>query len=294
MSFFDSAAQSDTTPTTAIATHIYLGKGESEQQLLLKYANRHGLIAGATGTGKTLTLQGLAEGFSAAGVPVFVADVKGDLSGLCQPGVAKDPLVKRAAEIGYDYHYFACPTQFWDVFGAQGLPVRVSISEMGPMLLAQLLQLNDVQAGVLNIAFAVADTEGLLLLDFDDLRAVLTYVSDNSKDISARYGNVAASSIGAIQRALLGLEQQGAKQFFAEPSLEIMDLIATDSRGMGVVNIFSAEKLMQSPKIYASFMLWMLAELFEDMPEAGDMDKPKLVFFFDEAHCCLTMHPRCW
>lgn len=293
MSFFDQAAKAaSSAPAAANANEIYLGKGETPQALLLKYANRHGLIAGATGTGKTLTLQGLAEGFSHAGVPVFIADVKGDLSGLSQMGVAKDPLVKRAADIGYDYSYFACPTMFWDIFGKSGTPVRVSVSEMGPLLLAQLLQLNDVQEGVLNIAFSVADAEGLLLLDFDDLRAILTHISENAKEVGAKYGNVSAASVGAIQRGLLTLEQQGARNLFAEPALDINDLITTTPSGHGVVNILAAETLMQSPKLYATFMLWLLSELFEDLPEMGDLDKPKLVFFFDEAHLLFNDAPK--
>lgn len=293
MSFFDSAAAKPATasaPQHAIS--LYLGSSDEPQQLLLKYANRHGLIAGATGTGKTVTLQGLAEGFSAAGIPVFIADVKGDLAGISQQGIEKSYFTKRAEEIGYDYSFFACPTVFWDIFGKNGHPVRVSVSEMGPMLLARLLQLNDVQEGVLNIAFAVADSDGLLLLDFDDLRAILTHVSENAKEISARYGNVASASIGAIQRALLTLEQQGAKQLFGEPALDINDLIAVAPNGMGVVNLFSAESLMSCPKIYASFMLWLLAELFEDLPEVGDLEKPKLVFFFDEAHLLFDDAPK--
>ncbi len=293
MSFFDqSALTKSATPSPENITEIYLGKGETPRTLLLKYANRHGLIAGATGTGKTLTLQGLAEGFSAAGVPVFIADVKGDLSGMSQTGIPKDPLVKRAAEIGYDYRYCACPVAFWDMFGKSGTPVRVSVSEMGPLLLAQLLQLNDVQEGVLNIAFSVADAEGLLLLDFDDLRAILTHISENAKEVGAKYGNVSAASVGAIQRGLLTLEQQGAKNLFGEPALDINDLIAIAPNGQGVVNILAAETLMQSPKLYASFMLWLLAELFEDLPEMGDIDKPKLVFFFDEAHLLFNDAPK--
>lgn len=293
MSFFDTAAAKVQSQAPATADKsIYLGKAETPQQLLLKYANRHGLIAGATGTGKTLTLQGLAEGFSKAGVPVFIADVKGDLSGMCQPGTAKESLVKRAADIGYDYRYFACPVVFWDVFGKNGHPVRTTVSEMGPLLLSRLLQLNETQEGVLNIVFAVADAEGMLLLDFDDLRAMLNHLSENAPQYSAQYGNIAPATIGTIQRGLLALEQQGAKNLFGEPALDIADLIQIAPNGMGAVNIFSAEALMQSPKLYASFMLWLLAELFEDLPEVGDIEKPRLVFFFDEAHLLFTDAPK--
>ncbi|MCE2927340.1 MAG: DUF853 domain-containing protein [Rickettsiales bacterium] len=293
MSFFDTAATAKSlTASAAPTSSIYLGKSDFPQQLLLKYANRHGLIAGATGTGKTLTLQGLAEGFSKAGVPVFIADIKGDLSGMCQPGRPKEPLVKRAAEIGYDYQYFACPTVFWDVFGKNGHPVRTTISEMGPMLLSRLLELNDTQEGVLSIVFAVADAQGMLLLDFDDLRAMLIHVSDNAREYSAQYGNVAPASVAAIQRSLLALEQQGAKNLFGEPALDIADFMQVAPNGMGAVNIFCAEGLMNSPKLYAMFMLWLMAELFEDMPEMGDLDKPKLVFFFDEAHLLFNDAPK--
>ena len=295
MSFFDTAAAKTQTPAAgpaAASNAIYLGKGDAPQQLLLKYANRHGLIAGATGTGKTLTLQGLAEGFSQAAVPVFIADVKGDLSGISQPGTPKDPLVKRANDIGYSYNYFACPAVFWDVFGKNGHPVRTTISEMGPMLLSRLLELNDTQEGVLNIVFAVADAQGMLLLDLDDLRAMLTHVSENAPQYSTQYGNVAPASVAAIQRGLLTLEQQGAKQLFGEPALDIADFMQVAPNGMGAVNIFSAEALMQSPKMYAMFMLWLMAELFEDLPEVGDLDKPKLVFFFDEAHLLFGDAPK--
>ena len=272
---------------------IYLGQGENgAQHLLLKYANRHGLIAGATGTGKTLSLQGLAEGFSQAGVPVFIADVKGDLSGLSAAGVDKAPLVERAKQIGFSLNYQPCPTIFWDVYGKKGHPVRTTISEMGPLMLSRLLELNDTQEGVLSIVFAVADKEGLLLLDLDDLRAMLTHVSDNAATYSAQYGNVAAASVAAIQRALLTLEGQGAKQLFGEPALQITDLMRLAPNGHGAVNILSADTLMQSPKMYATLMLWLLSELFEDLPEVGDMDKPKLVFFFDEAHLLFNDAPK--
>lgn len=271
---------------------IYIGKADEPQALLLKYANRHGLIAGATGTGKTLTLQGLAEGFSQAGVPVFIADVKGDLSGLAAAGVDKAPLVARAKEIGFALNYQACPVIFWDVFGKKGHPVRTTISEMGPVMLARLLELNETQAGVLNIVFSVADAEGLLLLDLDDLRAMLVHVSENAAEYSAQYGNIATASVGAIQRALLSLESQGGKQLFGEPALQIADLMRIAPNGAGAVNILSAEALMQSPKMYATLMLWLLSELFEDLPEVGDMDKPKLVFFFDEAHLLFDNAPN--
>jgi hypothetical protein len=271
---------------------IYLGKGDTPQHLLLKYANRHGLIAGATGTGKTLTLQGMAEGFSKAGVAVFIADVKGDLSGLAAAGTPKAPLTKRAEDIGFALNYAPCPVIFWDILGQSGHPVRTTISEMGPLLLARLLGLNDTQEGVLNIAFAVADAEGLLLLDLDDLRAMLTFVSDHASDISAQYGNVAPASIGAIQRGLLTLEQQGGKHLFGEPALNLNDLMRTAPNGEGAVNILVADKLMQTPQLYATFMLSLMSELFEDLPEVGDMEKPKLVFFFDEAHLLFDDAPK--
>ncbi len=274
------------------ANALYLGKSTEEQNLLLKYANRHGLIAGATGTGKTLTLQGMAEGFCAHGVPVFIADVKGDLSGLAAAGTPKPPLVQRAKDIGFELHYQATPAIFWDVFGENGHPMRTTISEMGPLLLSRLLDLNEVQSGVLNIAFAVADKEGLLLLDLDDLKAMLTHLADNAAEYSAEYGNISAASVGAIQRALLTLENQGGKHLFGEPAFNINDLMQTAPNGMGAVNILAAEKLMQAPKLYASFMLWLLSELFEDMPEVGDMEKPKLVFFFDEAHLLFDEAPK--
>lgn len=271
---------------------IYLGQSETSDALLLKYANRHGLIAGATGTGKTLTLQGLAEAFSEAGVAVFIADVKGDLSGLAAPGKDKAPLMERAKHIGFQLNYKACPVIFWDMFGKQGHPVRTTISEMGPLMLSRLLELNDTQEGVLTIAFAVADNEGLLLLDLDDLRAILSHVSENSAQYSAHYGNIAAASVGAIQRALLTLENQGGKLLFGEPALNIADLMKTAPNGHGAVSILAAETLMQTPKLYSTLLLWLLSELFEDLPEVGDMDKPKLVFFFDEAHLLFNDAPK--
>ena len=271
---------------------IYLGKSEENQWLKLKYANRHGLIAGATGTGKTVTLQGLAEGFSSAGVPVFIADVKGDLSGLSAAGQAKEPLVNRAKEIGFELHYQAFPVMFWDMFGKKGHPIRTTVSEMGPLLLSRLLGLNATQEGVLNIAFAVADEEGLLLLDLDDLRAVLNHVSDNAEEYEAYYGRVASVSVAAIHRALLVLEQQGGTQLFGEPALNIYDFMQTAPNGQGAINILAADKLMESPKLYSSFMLWLLSELFEELPEVGDLEQPKLVFFFDEAHLLFDEAPK--
>ncbi len=248
-------------------------------------ANRHGLIAGATGTGKTVTLQVLAESFSRLGVPVFLADVKGDLSGVSQPGQPKPRIQERLRQLQLDdFAFEGCPVTFWDVFGEQGHPVRATISEMGPLLLARLLQLNETQAGVLNIAFKVADDHGLLLIDLKDLRALLTYVSENAPAFTSRYGNVSAASVGAIQRSLLTLEQQGGNLFFAEPALNLDDLLQTNAAGQGVINILAADKLMLAPRIYATFLLWLLSELFENLPEVGDLPEPRLVFFFDEAH----------
>src|SRR6186713_2104005 len=260
---------------------------ESKEQIFLlpKMANRHGLVAGATGTGKTVTLQTLAENFSARGVPVFMADVKGDLAGISQPGGNNPKVLDRAKELGItDFKGEACPVVFWDVFGQNGHPVRATTSEMGPLLLGRLLNLNDTQAGVLNMIFKIADESGLLLLDLKDLRSMVQYVADNADQFKTQYGNVSAASAGAIQRSLLELETQGADKFFGEPALNLEDLIQTQS-GRGVVNILAAEKLMQqSPKVYATFLLWLLSELFERLPEIGDPEKPKLVFFFDEAH----------
>jgi hypothetical protein len=264
---------------------IFLGVSDRAEYLALKYGNRHGLITGATGTGKTVSLQVLAEGFAAAGVPVFAADIKGDLSGIGKMGVAKEWQTRRAAEIGFtDFGSAEFPVIFWDLFGRQGHPVRTTISEMGPLLLSRMLELNDTQEGVLNIAFKLADDEGLLLLDLKDLRALLVEVQGRAKEISTRYGNVTTASIGAIQRALLVLEQQGGDSFFGERALEIADLMRTDRDGRGFVSILAADELMRAPRLYATFLLWMLSELFEELPEVGDLDKPKLVFFFDEAH----------
>lgn len=264
---------------------LYVAKGAAEIDLLPRMANRHGLVAGATGTGKTVTLQVLAEAFSSIGVPVFAADVKGDLSGISQPGGGNPKVEERVAMLGIaPFEYRATPTVFWDVFGEQGHPVRTTVSEIGPLLLGRLLNLNEVQEGVLDLAFKVADDEGLLLLDLDDLRAMLKYVGDNASEYQLQYGNVSAASVGAIQRGLLSLEQQGGDKLFGEPALDLFDLMQTDANGHGVVNILAADRLMQSPRAYSTFLLWLLSELFERLPEVGDADKPRLVFFFDEAH----------
>lgn len=270
---------------------IFLGVADNgdRQVLNLARANRHGLIAGATGTGKTVTLQGLAEGFSAAGVPVFLSDVKGDLSGIAMAGspTAKNAasLEQRAKDMGItDYAYADNPATFWDLFGEQGHPIRTTVSEMGPLLLARLLGLNETQEGVLNIVFRFADEEGLLLLDLKDLQSMLAYTGEHASQLTTRYGNVSKQSLGAIQRQLLTLDSQGGGLFFGEPALEIQDFLKVDEQGRGYINILASDKLMRSPKLYATFLLWLLAELFEVMPEVGDPDKPKLVFFFDEAH----------
>jgi len=264
---------------------ILIAKSKEEIFLLLKMANRHGLIAGATGTGKTVTLQTLAENFSTRGIPVFMADVKGDLAGMSQVGANNPKVVARAKELGIsDFKGQACPVVFWDVFGENGHPVRATVSEMGPLLLGRLLGLNETQEGVLNMVFKIADEGGLLLLDLKDLRSMVQYVADHADEFKTQYGNVSAASAGAIQRSLLALETQGADKFFGEPALDLEDLIQTQD-GRGVINILAAEKLMQqSPKVYATFLLWLLSELFERLPEIGDPEKPKLVFFFDEAH----------
>ena len=271
---------------------ILIGKSAKPEYLDLKLANRHGLVTGATGTGKTVTLQVMAEGFSNAGVPVFAADIKGDLSGVAMAGDGKPPFLKRAKEIGVEYTPDRFPVVFWDLFGEQGHPIRATITEMGPLLVARLLELNDVQEGVLNIAFRVADEANLPVLDLKDLRALLGFLAENEKEIDAKYGNVAKDSIGAIQRQLLRLENQGAKAFFGEPALDLHDFIKTDRDGRGVINILAADKLMTRPRLYASFLLWMLSELFEALPEVGDLDKPKLVFFFDEAHLLFNDAPK--
>lgn len=273
---------------------VFIGGGATPQHLDLRFANRHGIVTGATGTGKTITLQVLAQALSDQGVPVFCADVKGDLSGIAAAGEEKDFLVKRAQEIGFleEFQYGSAPVIFWDLFGQQGHPIRATVSEMGPLLLSRLLDLNDVQEGVLNIAFRIADDEGLLLLDFKDLRAILTYVADNADAVAATYGNVAKQTVGAIQRQLLVLENQGGENFFGEPALAIADLMRTTGDGRGAVNVLAADKLMQTPRLYATFLLWLLSELFESLPEVGDLDKPKLVFFFDEAHLLFDEAPK--
>ncbi|WP_372964038.1 helicase HerA-like domain-containing protein [Marinobacter sp.] len=272
---------------------VFIGKGHQVQSLLLRRANRHGLIAGATGTGKTVTLQILAEGFSAQGVPVFMADVKGDLSGISQAGTAKPFLTKRADQVGLKpYTFEGFPTVFWDVSGKEGHPMRATISDMGPLLLSRLLELNDTQEGVLNIAFQLSDDHGLPLLDLKDLRSLMTFVAGQSKELSALYGNVSKASVGAIQRRLLQLEQQGGAQFFGEPALELSDLMRCDSKGRGHINLLAANQLIERPRLYATILLWLLAELFEELPEAGDPEKPKLVFFFDEAHLLFDDAPK--
>jgi DNA helicase HerA-like ATPase len=286
-------------PPAAPADGIVVGKGSVEQSLSLKFANRHGLVAGATGTGKTVTLQVLAEGFSRAGVPVFAADIKGDLAGIAMPGEAREAFVQRAKDMGYSYEPDQFPVVFWDLFGEQGHPIRTSVFEMGPLLLSRLLDLNEIQEGVLNIAFRLADENPNLgdleangLIDLKDLRELLNFVSENATEIASRYGNVSKISIGAIQRQLLVLDNQGAEKFFGEPALSIKDLMRTDREGRGIVNILAADKLMENPRLYATFLLWLLSELFEELPEVGDPDKPKLVFFFDEAHLLFTDAPK--
>jgi DNA helicase HerA-like ATPase len=271
---------------------IFVGKGEQPAVLTLAFANRHGLVTGATGTGKTVTLQVLAEGLSRAGVPVFAADIKGDLSGISVVGEAKDALVKRAKSLGFDYQPDEFPAVFWDVFGEQGHPVRATISEMGPLLLSRMMELNDTQEGVLNIAFRVADEQGLLLLDLKDLRAMLGYLADHAAELTTQYGNISKATVGTIQRQLLVLENQGGPKFFGEPALALSDLMRTSSDGRGYINILVADKLMSSPRLYATFLLWLLSELFEELPEVGDLPKPKLAFFFDEAHLLFNDAPK--
>ena len=271
---------------------IAMSRGE-EIVLLPNMANRHGLITGATGTGKTVTLQKMAEAFSSIGTPVFMADVKGDLSGIGAAGVASEKLLNSLASIGIsDFQPRANTAVFWDVFGEKGHPVRATISDMGPLLLARLLNLNDTQAGVLTLVFKIADDNGLLLLDLKDLRAMVQFVGDNARQFTTEYGNISTASIGAIQRGLLTIEEQGGNKFFGEPMLNIADLMQTDSEGRGVLNVLSAERLYNSPKLYSTFLLWMLSELFEQLPEVGDLEKPKLVFFFDEAHLLFNDAPR--
>lgn len=272
---------------------VHESSGNRAIELASSIANRHGLIAGATGTGKTVTLQTLAQGFSEIGVPVFMADIKGDLSGLSQKGQINPKIQNRLDVLGLkDFQFQEAPVVFWDVFGQSGHPVRATISDMGPLMLARLLGLNETQEGVLNLVFKIADEKDLHLYDLKDLQAMLKYVADNAKDFQTQYGNISAASVGAIQRSLVAIESQGATQFFGEPMLNILDFIQTDFQGKGVINILSAEKLMMSPKLYAVFLLWMLSELFENLPEVGDLEKPKLVFFFDEAHLLFTDAPK--
>ena len=273
---------------------VYIGTSVQPEYIQLPFANRHGLVTGATGTGKTVTLQILAEGFSRAGVPVFCSDIKGDVAGLAEAGEPKDFLAKRAETIGFseEYVFEPFPAVFWDLFGKEGHPVRTTVSEMGPLLLSRILDLNETQEGVLNIAFRLADEEGLLLLDLKDLQALLVYVAERSSELTVQYGNISKASIGAVQRSLLVLEQQGAEQFFGEPALDLAELMRTAPDGRGIVNILAASRLMQSPRLYATFLLWLLSELFEELPEIGDPEKPKLVFFFDEAHLLFNDAPK--
>ena len=278
---------------TSEGERVFIGKSEKPEHLLLKLANRHGLITGATGTGKTVTLQILSEGFSAQGVPVFCADVKGDVAGLSMAGEQKPFLDERAQKIDFDdYTYEAFPTVFWDLLGEQGHPIRTTVQEMGPLLLSRLLNLNDTQEGVLNIAFRLARDEDTPILDLKDLRAMMVSVSERASELSAEYGNVSTASVGAIQRRLLVLEEQSAQHFFGEPALDVRDFMRTTSDGRGIINILAADKLMANPSLYATFLLWLLAELFEELPEVGDPDKPKLVFFFDEAHLLFDDAPK--
>ena len=275
------------------AKPLMIARGTTEIAILSSMANRHGLIAGATGTGKTVTLRVLAEQFSRIGVPVFMADVKGDLSGIATAGGDRPEFAERAKKLGLpDYAFDACPVVFWDLFGRQGHPVRTTVSEMGPLLFSRILDLNDVQSGVLTLIFRIADDNGLLLLDLKDLRAMAQFAGDNAAEFKTAYGNISAASIGAIQRSLLTLDEQGGGAFFGEPALDLSDLMQTGAGGRGVVNILAADRLMQSPKLYATFLLWMLAELYETLPEVGDLDKPKFVFFFDEAHLLFTDAPK--
>jgi uncharacterized protein len=278
---------------------IFVGKSKKPEYLTLKFANRHGLVTGATGTGKTVTLQVLAEGFSRAGVPVFAADIKGDLSGIAEPGEAKDFLVKRATDVGFKYKTDEFPVVFWDLFGEQGHPIRTTVFEMGPLLISRMLDLNDVQEGIINIAFRFADdefgssdAENKGLVDLKDLRELLSYLSKNAKEVGAKYGNIAAATVGSVQRQLLVLENQGGAKFFGEPALKLEDMMRADRDGRGIINVLSAEKLMENPRLYATFLLWLMSELFETLPEVGDLDKPKLVFFFDEAHLLFDEAPK--
>ena len=287
--------------TMIVSSDLFIGGGGpdygTQQFLSLKYANRHGLVAGATGTGKTVTLQIMAEGFANAGVPVFLSDVKGDLSGLAMAGDPNHklhgPFTERAEKIGFtDFKYEAFPVTFWDMFGEQGHPVRTTVSEMGPLLLGQLLGLTDAQEGILNIAFRLADEDGMALLDLKDLQALLVWIGENASDLSLRYGNVSTASIGAIQRSLLVLENQGGTTLFGEPALALSDLMRTDANRRRMINIFASDKLMGAPKLYATFLLWLLSELFEELPKVGDADKSKLAFFFHEAHLLFDYAPK--
>ncbi|MFT0531309.1 helicase HerA-like C-terminal domain-containing protein [Castellaniella hirudinis] len=277
-----------------MATPLFIARNtDFEATLLPQMANRHGCITGATGTGKTVTLQVLAEAFSRIGTPVFMADVKGDLSGISQAAQPSDKLGQRLRKLGLpEPAWGACPATFWDIFGQQGHPIRATVSDLGPLLLARMLDLNDTQEGVLNIVFRVADDEGLLVLDLKDLRSMLQYLGEHLAELRTRYGQVSPASIGAIQRSLLRLENEGAEQFFGEPMLDVFDWMRTDAQGRGMVNILAADRLMQSPRLYGVFLLWMLADLYERLPEAGDLDQPKLVFFFDEAHLLFKDAPK--
>jgi DNA helicase HerA-like ATPase len=275
------------------ASSLTIAKGKEEVSILPRMANRHGLIAGATGTGKTVSLRVLAEAFSGIGVTVFMADMKGDLSGLPKPGGDNPKISERIQKLELkDYKLEGYPTVFWDVFSEQGHPVRTTVSEMGPILLSRILNLNDIQSAVLTMVFKIADDNGLLLLDLKDLRAMAQHVGDNADQFKTQYGNISAASVGAIQRGLLTLEQQGGEKFFGEPALDIQDFMQTDGNGRGVINILVADKLMQSPRVYATLLLWMLSELFEQLPEVGDPEKPKLIFFFDEAHLLFEDVPK--
>jgi uncharacterized protein len=276
-----------------MAEQLHIAQSDEPLYLLSNLANRHGLVAGATGTGKTVTLQVMAESFSRIGVPVFAADIKGDLSGISQPGSDNPKIAERVKQLKLtDFAFSSCPVTFWDVFGEQGHPIRATVSEMGPLLFSRLLGLNDTQEGVLALVFKIADDNGLLLLDLKDLQAMLRNVGDNAKEYQTQYGNISAASVGAIQRGLVALEQQGGDKFLGEPALNLDDLMQTDANGRGVVSILAADKLVNSPKLYATFLLWLLTELFEKLPETGDPDKPKLVFFFDEAHLLFTDLPK--
>ena len=276
-----------------MADPILVAKGENACYLNPKMANRHGLIAGATGTGKTVTLQKIAESFSRIGVPVFLADIKGDLSGMSQTGTPSDRISERVKKLGLsDFKFDSCPAIFWDIYREQGHPIRTTISEMGPFLLSRILELNDTQTDTLNVLFKIADENGLLLMDMKDLIETLKYLGDHASELSEDYGKISTVSVQTIQRKLISLEEQGGKIFFGEPALNIMDLIQTDDKNRGVVNVLAADKLMQSPKLYSTFLLWLLSELYEQLPEAGDLDKPKIVFFFDEAHLLFNEAPK--